>query len=147
MKKIANNRKARFNYTIEEEIEAGIMLVGSEVKSIRDGKININDGYITEQKGDMVLLNVHISEFKGANRFNHDPLRSRKLLLHKKQINKLLGKVHTKGLSLIPLSMYFNNRNIIKLNIGLCKGKKLYDKRASIKERDEKRNAARESED
>jgi SsrA-binding protein len=143
MKQIANNRKARFNYTIEEEIEAGIMLLGSEVKSIREGKININDGYIAEQNGDIVLLNIHIAEYKGANRFNHSPLRPRKILLHKKQINKLMGKIHIKGLSLIPLSMYFNTRNIVKVNLGLCKGKKLYDKRASIKERDERRNEAR----
>ena len=143
MKQIANNRKARFNYTIEEEIEAGIMLVGSEVKSIRSGKINLNDGYAFEQNGEIVLLNMHISEYKGANKFNHAPLRARKLLLHKKQIDKLLGKVKTKGISIIPLSMYFNARNIIKVNLGICTGKKLYDKRASIKERDEKRSAAR----
>ena len=143
VKQIANNRKARFNYTVEEEIEAGIMLLGSEVKSIRDGKINISDGYAAEQNGDILLLNVHISEYKGANKFNHAPLRPRKLLLHKKQIDKLLGKMHTKGLSLVPLSLYFNSKNIIKVNMGVCKGKKLYDKRASIKERDEKRSAAR----
>ena len=143
MKQIANNRKARFNYTVEEEIEAGIMLLGSEVKSIRDGKINISDGYAAEQNGDILLLNVHISEYKGANKFNHAPLRPRKLLLHKKQIDKLLGKMHTKGFSLVPLSLYFNSKNIIKVNMGVCKGKKLYDKRASIKERDEKRSAAR----
>ena len=143
MKQIANNRKARFNYTIEEELEAGIMLLGSEVKSIRDGKINISDGYVAQQNGVMVLLNIHIAEYKGANKFNHAPLRPRQILLHKKQINKLLGKMHTKGLSLIPLSIYFNSRNIVKVNIGVCKGKKLYDKRASIKERDERRSEAR----
>ena len=146
MKQVANNRKARFNYVIEEEIEVGIMLLGSEVKSIRDGKININDGYVAEQNGLMLLLNVHIAEYKGANKFNHSPLRPRQILLHKKQINKLLGKMHIKGLSLIPLSVYFNGRNMVKVNLGVCKGKKLYDKRASIKERDEKRNQAREGE-
>ncbi len=146
MKQIANNRKARFNYTIEEEIEAGIMLLGSEVKSIREGKININEGYGASQSEGIFLLNVHISEYKGANKFNHAPLRPRKLLLHKKQIDKLLGKMQTKGLSLIPLSFYFNNRNFIKVNLGVCKGKKLYDKRASIKERDEKRYLARTEE-
>jgi len=143
MKQIANNRKARFNYTIEEELEAGIMLLGSEVKSLRSGGINIGDGYVAEIKGELVLLNIHIAEYKGANKFNHEPLRQRKLLLHKKQIDKLLGKIRTKGLSIIPLSMYFNTRNIVKINLGICKGKKLYDKRASIKERDEKRSAAR----
>jgi len=142
-KQIANNRKARFNYTIEEELEAGIMLLGSEVKSLRAGGINIGDGYVAEIKGELLLLNVHIAEYKGANKFNHEPLRQRKLLLHKKQIDKLLGKIRTKGLSIIPLSMYFNTRNIVKINLGICKGKKLYDKRASIKERDEKRSAAR----
>jgi SsrA-binding protein len=143
MKQIASNRKARFHYTIEEELEAGIMLLGSEVKSLRAGGVNISDGHISEVNGELTLLNVHIAEYKGANKFNHAPLRHRKLLLHKKQIDKLLGKVRTKGLSIIPLSMYFNDRNIVKINIGICKGKKLYDKRASIKERDEKRSAQR----
>lgn len=142
-KQLANNRKARFNYTIEEELEAGIMLLGSEVKSLRAGGVNISDGYVAEIKGELVLLNLHIAEYKGANKFNHEPLRQRKLLLHKKQIEKLLGKIQTKGLSVIPLSMYFNSRNIVKINLGICKGKKLYDKRASIKERDEKRSAQR----
>ncbi len=142
-KQIANNRKARFNYTIEEELEAGIMLLGSEVKSLRAGGVNIGDGYVAEIKGELLLLNVHIAEYKGANKFNHEPLRQRKLLLHRKQIDKLLGKIRTKGLSIIPLSMYFNARNIVKISLGICKGKKLYDKRASIKERDEKRSAAR----
>jgi len=142
-KQIANNRKARFHYTIEEELEAGIMLLGSEVKSLRAGGVNISDGYVAEQNGELVLLNLHIAEYKGANKFNHTPLRPRKMLLHKKQIAKLLGKIQTKGLSIIPLSLYFNARNIVKINLGICKGKKLYDKRASIKERDEKRSAAR----
>lgn len=143
MKPVAVNRKARFNYTIEEEIEAGIMLQGSEVKSLRNGGCNISDGHVSEHNGLLMLLNVHISEYKGANKFNHAPLRPRQLLLHKKQIDKLLGKLHTKGLSLIPLSIYFNSRNIVKVNIGICKGKKLYDKRESIKERDEKRRSQR----
>ncbi|MES2677024.1 MAG: SsrA-binding protein SmpB [Pseudomonadota bacterium] len=142
-KQIANNRKARFNYTIEEEIEAGIMLLGSEVKSLRAGGVNISDGYVADLNGELVLLNLHIAEYKGANKFNHAPLRPRKLLLHKKQIANLLGKIQTKGLSVIPLSMYFNPRNIVKINLGICKGKKLYDKRASIKERDERRSAQR----
>ncbi|MFT5703037.1 MAG: SsrA-binding protein [Rickettsiales bacterium] len=143
IKQIANNRKARFHYSIEEEIEAGIMLVGSEVKSLRDGGVNISDGYVTEQNGVLTLLNVHIAEYKGANKFNHVPLRPRQLLLHKKQIEKMLGKVRSKGLSVVPLSMYFNSRNIVKMNIGICKGKKLYDKRASLKERDDKRRSQR----
>lgn len=143
MKQIANNRKARFNYTIEEEIEAGIMLTGSEVKSMRLGKVTLSDGYAGEVNGDIYLFNLNVAEYPGANRFNHQPKRPRQLLLHKKQIAKLLGKIQTKGLSLIPLSLYFNKRNLVKVNLGIAKGKKLYDKRASIKERDQKRSAAR----
>jgi SsrA-binding protein len=144
MKIIANNKKGRFQYLIEEELEVGIMLQGSEVKSIRDGKVNINDGYATQVNNEIHLFNINIAKYDGANRFNHEPNRIRKLLLHKKQIDRLLGKVKIKGFSLIPLSLYFNDRNIIKINLGLAKGKKLHDKRASIKERDEKRRAARE---
>lgn len=143
MKIVANNRKARFNYTIEEEIEAGIALLGSEVKSIRDGGVNINDGYVGEIDGELNLINININEYKGSNQFNHNPRRPRKLLLHKKQIDKLLGKIQTKGLTIVPLSMYFNSRNMVKVNIGIGKGKKLYDKRASIKARDENRSKAR----
>ena len=141
---ITINRKARFNYTIEEEIESGIILLGSEIKSIRQGKVNINDSYASDSDGDIYLLNCHINEYAGANRFNHAPKRPRKLLLHKKQLNKLISKIQTKGVSLIPLSLYFNNRNFVKVKLGVAKGKKLYDKRQSIKERDEKRQKARE---
>jgi len=141
---IAINRKARFNYSIEEEIEAGIVLLGSEIKSIRAGKVNINDAHATEMEGDLYLLNSHINEYAGANRFNHAPRRARKLLLHKKQLNKLIGKIDTKGITIVPLSLYFNARNIVKVKLGVAKGKKLYDKRASIKERDEKRQNSRE---
>ena len=141
---ITINRKAKFNYTIEEEIEAGIILKGSEVKSLRLGKANINEAYADEKQGCIFLLNSHISEYKGANRFNHDPKRPRELLLHKKQINKLLGQIKIKGVSLIPLSLYFNQRGIVKVKIGIGKGKKLYDKRETIKQRDEKRQSARE---
>jgi SsrA-binding protein len=146
MKQVALNRKARFHYEIEEEIEAGIMLVGSEVKSLRASNINISEGYVGDVKGELILLNVHIAPYKGANNFNHDPLRPRRLLLHKKQIDKLIGKIQIKGLSLVPLSIYFNEKNIAKVKIGVCKGKKLYDKRASIKDRDEKRREQREGE-
>jgi SsrA-binding protein len=146
MKIIAQNRKASFNYTLEEEIEAGIMLVGSEVKSIRDGKVNISDAHAGEKDGALYLLNCNINEYSGANQFNHEARRPRKLLLHKKQINKLLGKVQTKGYSLIPLSLYFNDKNIIKVKLALGRGKKLHDKRSSIKEKDERRYQARHSE-
>ncbi len=143
MKVITHNRKAKFNYEIEEEIEAGIILLGSEIKSIREGKITINEAYAAEIKGEIILLNSNIAEYKGANKFNHDPKRPRKLLLHTKQINKLIGKMDLKGYSLIPLKVYFNKKNMVKVLIGIAKGKKLHDKRKSIKERDENRAKAR----
>ncbi|MDA0902235.1 MAG: SsrA-binding protein SmpB [Proteobacteria bacterium] len=141
---IANNKKARFDYIIEEEVEAGIILLGSEVKSIRAGKVNIKDSYADQKNGGLYLLNANINKYEGANQFNHEPTRPRQLLLHKKQIEKLLGKVKTKGVSLIPLSLYFNKRGIIKIKLGVAKGKKLYDKRASLKEKDEKIQRARD---
>ena len=145
MKKlIAQNRRARFDYTIEEEIEAGIILTGSEVKSIRTGKVNINDAHCLEISGDIYLVNAYISEYKGAILFSHQPRQNRKLLLHAKQARKIIGKIHTKGVTLIPLSLYFNERNIAKVNIAIAKGKKLYDKRDSIKERDQQRQAQRD---
>jgi SsrA-binding protein len=143
MKVIAYNRKAKFNYEIEEEIEAGIILLGSEIKSIREGKITINESYASEINGDIILINTNIAEYKGANRFNHEPKRPRKLLLHKKQINKIIGKINFKGYSLIPVKLYFNDKNMVKVLLGIAKGKKLYDKRKTIKERDQKRAEAR----
>jgi SsrA-binding protein len=137
------NRKARFNFTIEDEIEAGIMLLGSEVKSLREGKASISEAYVAEVKGEMFLINANINEYKGANKFNHEPKRHRKLLLHKKQLEKLLGKMNMKGYSATPLKIFFNKRNIAKVLIGIGTGKKLYDKRASIKERDDKRRNQR----
>ncbi len=136
------NRKARFNYNIEEEIEAGIMLLGSEVKSLREGKANISEGYVSESHGELFLNNCNISEYKGANRFNHEPKRIRKLLLHKKELQKILGKMQMKGYSVVPLKIYFK-KNFAKALIGIGRGKKLYDKRESIKERDDKRRQAR----
>ena len=138
-----NNRKARFNLTIEEEIEAGIMLLGSEVKSLREGKASISESYITEAKGEIFLINANINEYKGANKFNHEPKRPRKLLLHKKQTEKLMGKINIKGHSAAPLKIYFNKKNVAKVLIGIGTGKKLYDKRASIKERDDNRRNQR----
>ncbi len=136
------NRKANFNYTIEEEFEAGIMLLGSEVKSLREGKANISESYIAEVKGELFLINCNISEFKGANRFNHAPKRPRKLLLHKKQVQKILGKMQEKGFSVVPIKIYFK-KNFAKVLIGIGKGKKLYDKRESIKARDDRRRQQR----
>lgn len=137
------NRKAHFNYTIEEEIEAGIILVGSEVKSLREGKASISESYITETNGELFLINCNISEYKSANRFNHAPKRVRKLLLHKKQLNKILGKMQEKGYACLPIKIYFSKKNVAKVLIGLGRGKKLYDKRESIKKRDENRRKQR----
>lgn len=137
------NRKAHFNYNIEEEIEAGIVLLGSEVKSIREGKATINEAYIAEEKGELFLVNCHITEYKGANKFNHEPTRKRKLLLHAKQINKVIGKIFTAGYSAIPTKIFFNKKGFVKVIIGLGRGKKLYDKRETIKQRDENRRQQR----
>ena len=134
-----NNRKAKFDYTILEEIEAGMVLKGKEVKSIKDGKANIKDSYAIIKNGEVYLLNMHISEYKEGNIFNHEETRTRKLLLHKKEILKLRDKVDLQGLTLIPLKVYFK-KNKAKVLLGLAKGKKTYDKRESIKERDIKRN-------
>ena len=134
-----NNRKAKFDYTILEEIEAGMVLKGTEVKYIKDGKANIKDRYAIIKNGEVYLLNMHISEYKEGNIFNHEETRTRKLLLHKKEILKLRDKVELQGLTLIPLKVYFK-KNKAKVLLGLAKGKKTYDKRESIKERDIKRN-------
>lgn len=138
-----NNKKAYYNYLIEEEFEAGIVLKGSEVKSLRQGKATINEAYIADIKGEFFLTNCHISEYKGANQFNHEPTRNRKLLLKEKEIKKIFGKMKIKGYALIPLKIYFNKKNFAKILIGLGKGKKLHDKRETIKNRDEKRRMQR----
>ena len=133
------NRQAHFHYLIEDEFEAGIMLLGSEVKSLREGKANISEAYIAEIHGELFLINANISEYKGANRFNHEPKRTRKLLLHKKEMDKLIGNINMKGYSAFAMKIYFNKKNIAKVLLGVGRGKKLYDKRESIKERDIKR--------
>lgn len=138
-----NNRKAHYNYEIEEEFEAGIILEGSEVKSIRQGKANLNESYIADIGDELFLTNCHISEYKGANQFNHKPTRNRKLLLHRKQIDKIVSKMQIKGYSLVPLKLYFNKKGFAKIMIGLGRGKKLHDKRETIKKRDEARNLQR----
>ena len=137
------NRKAHFNFAIEEEIEAGIMLLGSEVKSIREGKANISEAYIADIKGELFLVNCNISEYKGANKFNHAPKRQRKLLLHKKQLDKITGKMQVQGYSALPMKIFFNKKNFAKVIVGIGRGKKLFDKRESIKKRDENRRAQR----
>jgi SsrA-binding protein len=140
------NRKAHFNFAIEEEIEAGIMLLGSEVKSIREGKANISEAYIADIKGELFLINCNISEYKGANKFNHAPKRQRKLLLHKKQLDKITGKMQVQGYSALPMKIFFNKKNFAKVIVGIGRGKKLFDKRESIKKRDENRRAQRSEE-
>lgn len=143
VKIISDNRQARFLYEILESYEAGIVLAGTEVKSIRAGKVNLRDGYAMVRNGEAWLLNVHISPYQaGGTHFNHEPRRTRKLLLHKKEINRLIGQVEQKGLTLVPLKMYFKGGRV-KVSIGLAKGKKLHDKRESIKRREDKRAMAR----
>ncbi len=145
IKIVADNRQARFRYEILETYEAGVELKGTEVKSIREGKANLRDGYALIRNGEAWLLNVHISPYEhSSDFFNHDPRRTRRLLLHKKEIRKLIGKVEQEGLTLVPLKMYFN-RGFVKITIALGKGKKLHDKRESIKEREDKREMARAS--
>ena len=133
-------KKAYFDYTVLEELEAGISLVGTEIKSVRKGSVDLKDSFITIKNGEAFILNMYIAKYEEGNIFNHDERRTRKLLLHKKEITKLKEKVSTEGLTLIPLKLYFK-KNHVKVLVGLCKGKKLYDKRASIKERDLKREA------
>jgi SsrA-binding protein len=142
IKTIATNRKARHEYNILETFEAGMVLKGTEVKSLRDGKANLKDSYARVAKGEVVLLNLHISPYEKGNRYNQDPTRPRKLLLHKSQIKRLLGKVVEKGLTLIPLRLYFKG-SYAKVELALAMGKKLYDKRKSIAERDAERSLRR----
>lgn len=140
---IAFNRKARHEYNIEEELEAGIILTGSEVKALREGKANISDAYAGERKEEIWLYNAHISEYAAANNFNHEPRRPRKLLLHQKQIKKIVGRLKVKGVTLVPLSLYFNTRGLVKIKLGVGTGKKSYEKRETIKKRDWQRDKAR----
>lgn len=132
------NKKAYFDYMILEEIEAGISLVGTEIKSVRKGSVDLKDSFITIKNNEAFVLNMYIAKYEEGNIFNHDERRTRKLLLHKKEIKKLKEKIKIEGLTLIPLKLYFK-KNYVKVLVGICKGKKLYDKRASIKERDLKR--------
>ena len=142
LKIITNNRKARFNYFFQELLEAGIVLKGSEVKSLRDGKGNITDAYATDNNGEIYLINSHISSYKQASYSNHNPTDERKLLLNKKEINKLTGKINAEGYTLVPTKMYFK-KGKAKLEIAVAKGKKHYDKRATKKNRDWNREKAR----
>jgi len=135
-KLIAENRKARYEYFIEDTLEAGIMLLGTEDKSLRSGRANTGDAHAGGREGELWIFNLDIPEYKAGNRFNHEPKRPRKLLVHRKQMEKWLGLIKIKGYTLVPLKMYFNTRGIAKVLIGLGKGKKEYEKREVIKERD-----------
>ena len=139
MKIIATNKKALFNYERLESFEAGISLLGSEVKSIREGKISLKESYAELRGGEVFLVNCHISPYKAANIFNHEPLREKKLLLHKREIKKLVGKIREKGYTLIPTKVIINDRGKVKVEMALAKGKRTYQKREVIKERDRER--------
>ncbi|MBR5152987.1 MAG: SsrA-binding protein SmpB [Clostridia bacterium] len=139
---IAQNKKAYHDYFVDEEFEAGLELFGTEVKSIRQGRVNLKDSYVSCKTGEAILIGMHISPYEQGNIFNRDPLRSRRLLLHRREINKLIGLTQQQGYTLIPLKLYFKGQ-YVKLSLGLCRGKKDYDKRASIAERDAKRNMSR----
>ena len=142
LKIICLNRKASFNYFFEDLLEAGIVLKGSEIKSIREGKVNIADSYAVEKNGELILINSHIASYKQASYSNHKPLDNRKLLLNKKEISKLIGKIQRDGLTIVPTKMYFK-KGKAKVELAIAKGKKQYDKRASKKNRDWSREKAR----
>lgn len=142
-KVVATNRKAYHDYFIEEKFEAGIVLKGTEVKSLRDKRVNLQDSYADVKEGEVFLHHCHISPYSHGNLMNHDPIRTRKLLLHRKEINKLLGKTQQKGLTLIPLRIYFSERGQVKVELGLAKGKKQHDRRESIKAREAGREVER----
>jgi SsrA-binding protein len=141
-KLVAQNKKARHDYTIIDTLEAGIVLQGTEIKSIRNARINLKDGYARIRGGEAWLINVHISPYDQGNIYNHDPVRARKLLLHKKQINKLLGEIKTGGVTLVPLKVYLKD-GYAKVLLGLAKGKKQYDKREDLKRKDQAREMSK----
>ena len=142
-KLIAENRKARYNYEIVDKIEAGLVLTGSEVKSLRVGKATIAESYASDEGGELYLINAHIAEYRGAARDGHAPTRPRKLLLHAREMGRLLGAIQREGMTLVPLRLYFNARGIAKIQLGLGKGKKLHDKRLTEKKRDWERQKGR----
>jgi len=143
IKVVTDNRKARHDYFIEETYEAGMALTGTEVKSLRAGRANLQDSFARVENGEVLLYNMHISPYDQGNRFNHDPKRVRKLLMHKAEIRRLIGKTQEKGLTLVPLKVYFNSRGLAKLELALARGKKLHDKREAMAERDAKREMAK----
>ena len=141
-KAIATNKKALYNYEIVDTYEAGIVLTGSEMKSIRAGQVNIRDGYAVINNNELWLMNTHISQYRQANRQNHEPLRLRKLLFHRREINKIIGLLQEKGLTLVPLRLYFLNSRV-KIQLGLGRGKKQYDKRQALRKQDDERQMKR----
>lgn len=143
VKIIAQNKKARFDYFVEEKYECGIVLEGTEVKSVKEGNVSFNDSFAEIQNGELWMRNFHISEYKYSSIFNHNPDRAKKLLVHKEELKRIQRKVGEKGFTLIPLDFYLKNGRV-KLTLGVCKGKKQFDKRASIKERDVNRDLQRE---
>jgi SsrA-binding protein len=140
---IAQNRKARHDYEIQDTIEAGIVLVGTEVKSLRAGRASITEAYAAERQGELFLFGAHIAEYAPAGRQNHAPLRPRKLLVHRRELSRLLGAVDQKGVTLVPLALYFNDRGIAKVQLAVARGRRKADKRAAVKEREWKRDKAR----
>lgn len=142
-KLVAENRRARFDYQIEDTLEAGIQLLGTEVKSLRAGRANIAESYATPEKGELWLVNAHIPEYAPAGQFNHEPRRRRKLLVRSRELKRLVGAVEREGRTIAPLRLYFNDRGVAKLEIALARGKKAHDKRAATKDREWKRNQAR----
>jgi SsrA-binding protein len=143
-KTISLNRRARHEYSIEDSLEAGIVLTGTEIKSIRAGKVNLADAYARIERGEAWLVGAHIAPWEGGNRLNHEPKRDRKLLLHRHQIDQLLGRTKAKGLTLLPLKLYITERGKAKLELGLGRGKQLYDRRREIATRDARREVERE---
>ena len=143
MKIICTNRKARHDYEILETMEAGMVLTGTEVKSLRAGAAQLKDAHAAIERDELFLFNAHISPYEQGNRYNHEPTRTRKLLMHEREIRRLIGKVREKGLTLVPLKLYFNDRGKVKVELGLARGKKTYDKRRDIAERDARREMQR----
>jgi SsrA-binding protein len=143
-KTLAQNRKARHDYIIEGSLEAGIALTGTEIKSVREGKVNLQDAYARIERGEAWLVGAHVAPWAGGNRLNHEPRRDRKLLLHRAQIDQLVGRVRSKGLTLVPLDIHLSDRGQAKVELGLARGKKSYDHRRDIAERDARRDLERD---
>jgi SsrA-binding protein len=142
VKTVATNRKVYHDYLIEDTFEVGIVLTGTEIKSVRAGQVNLRDSYATIKQGELWLMNAHIATYRGGSYFNHEPRRSRKLLMHRREIDRLVGKVQEKGLTLVPLRVYLKN-NLAKVELGLARGKKEYDKRTSLREKETRREVER----